>query len=70
MNIATIRSYVYQNMGKELKFKYNSGRGQIDEFIGIITNVYKGIFLVKSFKDNRVKSFSYSDVLIKNLVFH
>jgi len=68
MNIDMIRSYIYKRKGKLLNFRYNNGRGQFDNFSGIITNVYKGIFVVESITDNRVKSFTYSDVLIKNLL--
>ena len=68
MNIDMIRSYIYKRKGKLLNFRYNTGRGQFDNFSGIITNVYKGIFVVESITDNRVKSFTYSDVLIKNLL--
>lgn len=69
MNIDTVRGYVYKNLGKVKKIRYNSGRGQIDEFSGMVIKVYKGVFLVESIADNRIRSFSYSDVLIKNLIF-
>lgn len=68
MNIDTIRSYVKGYLGKEMKFRYNAGRGQIDEFTGIITDIYNGVFIIKT-NDYKVKSFSYSDVLINNLIF-
>lgn len=68
MNIDTVRNYIVQKRGKLLNFRYSTGRGQFDNFSGIITNIYKGIFLVHSITDDRVKSFSYSDVLIRNLI--
>lgn len=68
MNIDTVKNYVASYLGKEINFRYNAGRGQIDEFTGVITNIYNGVFLIKTV-DYKIKSFSYSDVLINNLMF-
>ena len=68
MNIDTVKKYVTSYLGKKMNFRYNAGRGQIDEFTGIITDVYNGVFLIKT-EDYKIKSFSYSDVLINNLIF-
>jgi len=67
MNINNIRNDIICKRGKKLLFKYFGNRGQNEEFEGEIVNIYKGIFLIKSFTDERIRSFSYSDVLIGNL---
>lgn len=67
MNIATIRENIKDMKGEEHHFKFRGARGQIDEFKGVITDTFQGVFLVKSIDENRIKSYSYSDVLIENL---
>ncbi len=67
MNIADIKSYVLKYKGKNVKFKFNGSRNQTEEFDGRIIGVYKNIFIIESVTDNRIKSFSYSDVLVNNL---
>lgn len=67
MNINAIRENIRDMKGETYHFKFRGTRGQIDEFDGIITDTFKGIFLVQSILDDRVKSYSYSDILIENL---
>lgn len=67
MNIATIRENIKEMKGEEYHFRFRGTRGQIDEFKGVITDTFQGVFLVKSIDENRIKSYSYSDVLIENL---
>jgi len=69
MNIAKIRENVEHQKGEKLHFCFHGSRGQVDEFQGVITDTFKGVFLVHSFDDDRVKSYSYSDILIENLTF-
>ena len=67
MNIDKVRNYIIDNKNKELNFKYSGTRGFNEEFSGIITNVYTGVFLIKTNDNGRIRSFSYSDILIGNL---
>jgi len=67
MNINLIRENIRDMKGEKYHFKFRGTRGQIDEFDGVITDTFKGIFLVQSILDDRVKSYSYSDILIENL---
>lgn len=67
MNIATVRENIKKVKGKDLKFKFNGSRNQTEEFDGRIVETYRSIFIIHSDTDNRVKSFSYSDVLVDNL---
>ena len=68
MNIEKIKSRIDFYKGKKLNFRFNGARNQIEEFNGIITNMYPSIFIVKLIDNNSIKSFSYSDVLIHKLV--
>lgn len=65
MNIKRIKEKVESLKNKKIKFKLNGTRNQIEEFEGIITEIYNYIFIVET--DNIKKSFSYSDILINNL---
>lgn len=66
MIINKIKNKVIENVGIRHKFKFNGSRNQIEEFEGIINNTYNAVFtiLVDEFS---IKSFSYSDILTKNL---
>ena len=66
--INKVRDYIKKNQGKKLNFKYNGSRNQIEVFEGIITETYSYIFIIKIIGEpESIKSFSYNDVLIKNL---
>ena len=65
--ISKIKEQLKNDIGKTLHFKFNGARNQIEEFDGYIENTYNFIFTIKPLNDNRIKSFTYSDVLIENL---
>ena len=68
MNIDKIRKYISDNKGNTFEFKFKGARNQIDEFVGKINEVYNSVFTIRvSGKVNRIKSYSYNDVLINNL---
>ena len=68
MNIQKIKQFVSSNKGKTFAFKFKGARNQIDEFIGQIVESYNSVFIVKARgKVDRIKSYSYNDVLINNL---
>ncbi|MBO5376175.1 MAG: Veg family protein [Bacilli bacterium] len=68
MNISKIREKLENEKGKVIHFKYNGARNQIEEFNGTIENTYNAIFTIRLNEDNnKIKSFTYSDVLTEIL---
>jgi uncharacterized protein Veg len=68
MNIAKIRENLEVQKGKLIHFKYNGARNQIEEFNGVIENIYPAIFTIRlNEENNKLKSFTYSDVLTEIL---
>ena len=65
--ITKIKQDLTNKIGKELHFKYNGSRNQIEEFDGFIDNTYNYIFTIKVLDNNTLKSFTYSDILTLNL---
>ncbi len=66
MTIEKIKELVKENQGVYHSFRFRGTRNQIDEFAGTITAIYPAIFIITS-DDDKVKSFSYSDLLVDNL---
>ena len=68
MNIDKIRKFISDNKGNTFAFKFKGARNQIDEFVGKIIESYHYVFTVKTTgKTNRIKSYSYNDILINTL---
>lgn len=68
MNKEIVRKKVESLIGKQFKFKFSGSRNQCEKFTGIITNVFPSVFIiVTNDKNNRIKSFSYNDVITSNL---
>lgn len=66
--IAKIKKDLQKEIGKPLHFRFNGARNQIEEFDGCIENTYNFIFTIKTIGEiERVKSFTYSDVLTLSL---
>ncbi len=66
--ISKIKNDLEKEIGKPLHFRFNGSRNQIEEFEGCIENTYNFIFTIKTIGDNeRIKSFTYSDILTLNL---
>ena len=68
MNIDKIRDRVNSYKGQTVQFRFNGSRNQIEEFSAIIVDTYPSVFTVRVLENDFVKSFSYSDILIKKLV--
>lgn len=66
MTINMVKQLVSDNKGINHSFRFRGSRNQIEEFEGIITDVYPAIFIVK-LNDSKIRSFTYSDLLINNL---
>ena len=60
--INKIKNDLIKLKGKEIRFRYNGSRNQIEEFEGIIKECYDYVFIIDLGYMNR--SFSYSDILI------
>ena len=69
--INKIKEDIKNQQGKLLHFRFNGLRNQIEEFDGIIVGTYNYIFTIKT-NDSKdeLKSFTYSDVLIDNLIIY
>ena len=68
MNIDKVRNKINSYKGQKLQFRFNGSRNQIEEFSATIIDTYPSIFIVKLEDNSLVKSFSYSDVLIRKLI--
>lgn len=66
MTLDKIKKIVADNKGIIHLFRFKGARNQIDEFQGIITDLYPAIFII-TLDNSTVKSFSYSDLLVDNL---
>lgn len=66
MNIETIKIKVRSLINEKIKVKVYLGRNKYEYFEGYIDKIHPNVFTIK--KDKGLKSFAYSDVLIKNIV--
>ena len=66
MTLDKIKEYVASNKGIVHSFIFKGTRNQVDEFQGIITDLYPTIFII-TLDNSKVKSFSYSDLLVDSL---
>ena len=65
-----IRETVENQIGTSIKIVSKRGKRQIVTRMGVITNAYPGIFVVKVFENHNRESFvsySYSDILTKTV---
>ena len=60
-----IKNEIEELIGKKAIIKYNLGRNKYEKYDGIIKETYNKIFLVET--NGIKKSFSYVDVLTKNV---
>ena len=66
MNLDKTKKEIKDLLGKKVLVKVNIGRNKEEIFEGIIEKTYLNIFTIKTNKYN--KSFSYSDVLTKDII--
>ena len=70
-DIKSIRSEVYQHMGRKVKVKTNLGRNRVGITEGIIAETYPSIFLVQIEADGDIPrrkiSYSYNDVITREI---
>lgn len=63
MMLSKIRSMISKYVGCNKKFKYSGSRNLVEEFNGVITEVYPNIFIIKM-ETGSIRSYSYNDLLI------
>ncbi len=63
--IENVKNNIEELIGKEATIKYNLGRNKYEKYNGIIKETYNKIFLIEI--NGIKKSFSYADVLTKNV---
>lgn len=67
MNISKVKEVIYGLKGKNLLFRVNIGRNKSEKFEGEIVNTYPSLFTVRV--NGIMKSYTYNDVLTKDVVF-
>ena len=68
MSIEKIKNNLASYKGKLISFRFNGNRNQVEEFTGEIIDMFPSVFIIKEKDNERVKSFSYSDILIRKLI--
>ena len=66
MTIQKIRDEVSSMAGKKVLAKIDIGRNKYEYIEGFILGIYPFLFTIKT--NNEIKSYSYSDVLTKNII--
>lgn len=66
MTIEQIKSDLKEHIGEKAFIKYSLGRNKYESYHVTIKELYDYIFLVE-LKKNRIKSFSYADVITKTI---
>lgn len=66
MMIDNIKKVVEKNQGIKCSFRFHGSRNQVDEFHGVIVDLYPAIFTIET-ENNKIKTFSYSDILTQSL---
>ncbi len=67
MNTDKAKKFVSSLIGKEVKIKVNVGRNKHEYYEGEVIGMYPYLFTVKV--DNLMKSFSYVDLITKDVQF-
>ena len=66
MTIEKIKNNIDKRIGNNVKVIYNGSRNRKEEYLGVISETYNYIFIIKTLGDE-VKSFSYRDVLTNTI---
>lgn len=66
-SIEKIKTRMDSYRGQELFFRFHGSRNQTEEFYGTITDTYDSVFIISLKESQFIKSFSYSDVLMRKL---
>ena len=68
MNISLVKEKIYKYLGKKVKVKEYLGRNKYEAYDAVLTYMYPNMFILN--KDNQIKTFTYSDLLIKNVIIN
>ena len=66
MNITFVKNNICKYLGKKVRVKEYLGRNKYETYDAILEYMYPNMFILN--KDNQIKSFTYSDLLIKNVI--
>lgn len=66
MNISLVKENLKKLLGKKVIVKEYIGRNKHETYLALVYKMYPNLFVLKI--DDVIKSFSYSDLLIKNVV--
>ncbi|MDO4941822.1 MAG: Veg family protein [Lachnospiraceae bacterium] len=70
--LSEVRESVRKYMGQKIRFSANQGRHRYETSEGIISETYPNIFVVRvisdnPYKNNKKMTFSYHDIVTKDL---
>lgn len=67
MTRAQVKEQLHEYLGESVVIKYNLGRNKYEQYRVKIKELYNNIFLVQTDSDNKIKSFSYNDIITKTI---
>ncbi len=67
MLISKIREDIKNHVGASVKIEYNLGRNKYESYDAYIASTYEHVFLVRLKDRDETKSFTYKDIMTKNL---
>ncbi len=70
--IGKVKEELEKHIGEEVFIQYHLGRNKYESYQCVIRELYNNVFLVEV-KENEglpVKSFSYTDIITKNIRMH
>lgn len=68
MNIEHIKNKIKLLVGEKIRVKVYLGRNKYEYFDGVVEKMHPNLFTIKT--DSGIKSFSYSDILIKTIILN
>lgn len=70
--IGKVKEELEKHVGKEVVIQYHLGRNKYESYQGVIRELYNNVFLVEVITGENipVKSFSYTDIITKNIRIH
>lgn len=66
MNINDIKANIIKMLGKKVVVREYIGRNKHEIYDAIVQKSYPNLFILS--KGDEVKTFSYSDILVKNII--
>lgn len=66
-DIINVKENIQENVGRKVKIRGNLTRSKFTENEGVINKVYENNFLIRDEKNERNITYSYIDILTKNV---